>query len=289
GTRWDIGTNVNYHSAFVIVDSYEKEVWGYYQHEKNAFEKAVAALPKVGKLAVGVVTLGLTAAIGLCPPCSAALAVLQATEFLVRLIPGGDVFGNVLAMLNPLNFTECAIKWGFDTLSPTSGGPISDQDATLAGLKIEAGVGTRAVKSIAIKDPTVLAKYEKYSTRLKKGAAVLTFAYGLYDNRIDQFDFSEANASELRNTDEYVNCLANTWGDPREPGVARSAGRALAGDVVARVRDRRLQLVEEVTVVAQRPQHPDRAEQLDVPLAHPLDEHGDAARFEALHDLGEHV
>ncbi|HLU64446.1 MAG TPA: hypothetical protein VKY66_07970 [Protaetiibacter sp.] len=215
GTRWDIGTNVNYHSAFVIVDSYEKDVWGYYQHEKNAFEKAVAALPKVGKLAVGVVTLGLTAAIGLCPPCSAALAVLQATEFLVRLIPGGDVFGNVLAMLNPLNFTECAIKWGFDTLSPTSGGPISDQDATLAGLKIEAGVGTRAVKSIAIKDPTVLAKYEKYSTRLKKGAAVLTFAYGLYDNRIDQFDFSEANASELRNTDEYVNCLANTWGDPR--------------------------------------------------------------------------
>src|SRR5690606_40939298 len=119
-----------------------KEVWGYYQYSDSAVESFVAALPKVGKFTVGLVSLGLTAAIGLCAPCSAALAVLQASEFLVRLIPGGgDIFGNVLAMLNPLNFMECSTKWGFDTLDADSGGPVTDLEFTTAGFKIEAGVG----------------------------------------------------------------------------------------------------------------------------------------------------
>jgi len=208
-------TNIRYHSALVIVDALEKEVWGYYQYGDTFFEGLASSLPKVGKFSVGLVSLGLTAAIGLCAPCSAALAVLQASEFLVRLIPGGgDIFGNVLAMLNPLNFMECSTKWGFDTLDAHSGGPVTELEFTTAGFKIEAGLGTRMIKSIIIDEPDLLAKYEKYTTRAKGLGVAMTFAYGLWDNRIHNFDFSGASASELRNTDAYTQCLANTWGDP---------------------------------------------------------------------------
>src|SRR5690606_31893540 len=62
--------HMKHHSALVIIDSLEKEVWGYYQYSDSAVESFVAALPKVGKFTVGLVSLGLTAAIGLCAPCS---------------------------------------------------------------------------------------------------------------------------------------------------------------------------------------------------------------------------
>lgn len=50
--------------------------------------------------------------------------------------------------------------------------------------------------------------------------------------------------------------------------------------------DRRGQIVEEMSVEPQRPEHPDVSEQFDMGVLDPLDEHRDAAPFEGADDLG---
>ena len=75
-------------------------------------------------------------------------------------------------------------------------------------------------------------------------------------------------------------------GEPASSPVGRGMPR---GDVAARVRDGRTELVEEVIAVAERAEHADGREELHVAFAHALDQHGDAAPLELLDDLRQHV
>jgi|GEM_PF-1639251 len=213
---WLPNTRMKYDSAYVLVDASNKEVWGYYQHSNDFWDNMAEVLPNAGKFTVGVVSLAVTAAVPFCAPCAGAIALLQVSEFLLRLVPEpGGFIANLVAMANPLNFLTCATQWGFNTLEDT-GVEVTDIQAARAGTSVAVGLGAAATKSVLVEGTKAMERFKTLTATAKAGGAAATFAYGLYENRIDKFDFSAANTADLRNTDAYTRCLANTYHNPAD-------------------------------------------------------------------------
>ena len=218
-SNWTMPTqqlpDYDFHTGITLVQYEGQVIAGYYQHSPTTFENLGATMANVGKMMVGVTMLGLTAAMPFCPPCAAAVTVLTVSEYLVRLIPGGDFLGNIIAMANPMNFIECTTKWGFGNLDRRGPSETGDLEfgKSLAGA-IAAGGAAAYKQNVVINDPAKLERFEKWSKMGKSGAAAATFAYGLYENKFWEVQFANASASDLRDTAAYEECLADTWKDP---------------------------------------------------------------------------
>ncbi len=191
-----------------------QKIVGYYQYPDSSWERMGKTMANFGKFAVGTISLGITAAMPFCPPCAAAVSLLTISEFLVRLIPGADVVANIIAMANPLNFLECSTKWGFNGLDPTQSSEVDEQEFGTSMMGSFVGGGSKLYKSTILKDPDKLKRFEKWTKMGKSGAAMATFAYGVYENKVWETTFRQSTESEFRDTAAYEACLSSTWKDP---------------------------------------------------------------------------
>lgn len=211
GAESGLGQEGGFNTSIALVNSDPLVIEGRWQHPPSGFENFVErVLPQVGKFVVGLTSLAAGATVGLlCPPCATALAALSVSEYLVRLIPGGDILGDMLAMMNPLNLLECSTRWGFDTLEDPKLKGQEQLEDTIATMKL--------AKTVVVNRPDALERLNTKSsnvTKLRVFGASATFAKGLYTNRVDQFRIVEADAAELRNTEAYVDCVAQTYKAP---------------------------------------------------------------------------
>lgn len=211
GDSGGLAGEYGFSSSIALVNADPLVIEGRWQHPPSGFERFVEqVLPQVGKFVIGLTSLAAGATVGLlCPPCAAALAALTVSEYLVRLIPGGDLLGDMLAMMNPLNLLECGTRWGFDTLEDPQMKRQEEIEASIAAMKL--------AKTVIVDKPDALERLNQKSSnvaKLKVAGASASFAAGLYTNRVDQFRIVEADAAELRDTEAYVSCVSQTYKTP---------------------------------------------------------------------------
>ena len=204
----------HFNTGITLVREDGQRIAGYYQYPPSSLETTFNTMANLGKFGVGALSLGITAAMPFCPPCAAAVTLLTVSEYLVRLIPGADVVANLIAMANPQKFLDCATRWGFGTLPDADDPEASDSDFFKGTGGSFGGGAAKLYKSTIVDDPNQLKRFEKWTQTGKSGAAMATFALGLYENKVWEAKFDDATASELRDTKEYEKCLSKTWKDP---------------------------------------------------------------------------